>query len=335
MVDVDRLDRNLRRWQEECDRLGLANRPHIKTHKSVEIARRQLELGALGLTCQKLGEAETMIDAGLDDVLIAFNLVGDRKLERLAGLMRRATVRVTFDDPALLPGLAGAARAAGEELGVLVDCDTGLGRTGVTEPARAATLAAEASRTDGLRFDGFLTYPVFAESRSFLEEAVELADVDVPTVSVGGTPTMWHAEELRPLVTEYRAGVYAFGDLNTIAAGVGSLDEVALTVRATVVSRPAPDRAVLDAGTKALAADRGRDGGFGHVVEVPSSAIVKLDEEHAYLRLGGDDSLRLGQTVSVVPNHACPAVNLHDDLVAVQAGEVVDRWRVDARGKIT
>jgi len=335
VVDVDRLDRNLRRWQEECDRLGLANRPHIKTHKSVEIARRQLELGAVGLTCQKLGEAETMIDAGLDDVLIAFNLVGDRKLERLAGLMRRATVRVTFDNPALLPGLAGAARAAGEELGVLVDCDTGLGRTGVTEPARAATLAAEASRTDGLRFDGFLTYPVFAESRSFLEEAVELADVDVPTVSVGGTPTMWHAEELRPLVTEYRAGVYAFGDLNTIAAGVGSLDEVALTVRATVVSRPAPDRAVLDAGTKALAADRGRDGGFGHVVEVPSSAIVKLDEEHAYLRLGGDDSLRLGQTVSVVPNHACPAVNLHDDLVAVQAGEVVDRWRVDARGKIT
>ncbi|HKH29924.1 MAG TPA: alanine racemase [Gaiellaceae bacterium] len=334
-MDVDRLDRNLRRWQEECDRLGLANRPHIKTHKSVEIARRQLELGAVGLTCQKLGEAETMIDAGLDDVLIAFNLVGDRKLERLAGLMRRATVRVTFDDPALLPGLAGAARAAGEELGVLVDCDTGLGRTGVTEPARAATLAAEASRTGGLRFDGFLTYPVFAESRSFLEEAVELADVDVPTVSVGGTPTMWHAEELRPLVTEYRAGVYAFGDLNTIAAGVGSLDEVALTVRATVVSRPAPDRAVLDAGTKALAADRGRDGGFGHVVEVPSSAIVKLDEEHAYLRLGGDDSLRLGQTVSVVPNHACPAVNLHDDLVAVQAGEVVDRWRVDARGKIT
>jgi len=335
VVDVDRLDRNLRRWQEECDRLGLANRPHIKTHKSVEIARRQLELGAVGLTCQKLGEAEAMVDAGLDDVLIAFNLVGERKLERLAGLMRRATVRVTFDDPALLPGLGGAARAAGEELGVLVDCDTGLGRTGVIEPTRAATLAAEASRTGGLRFDGFLTYPVFPESRSFLEEAVELAEADVPTVSVGGTPTMWQAEELRPLVTEYRAGVYAFGDLNTIATGVGSLDDVALTVRATVVSRPAPDRAVLDAGTKALAADRGRNGGFGHVVEAPSSAIMKLDEEHAYVRLGGDDSLRLGQTVSVVPNHACPAVNLHDELVAVQAGEVVDRWRVDARGKIS
>jgi D-serine deaminase-like pyridoxal phosphate-dependent protein len=333
VVDVDRLDRNLRRWQEECDRLGLANRPHIKTHKSVEIARRQLELGAVGLTCQKLGEAETMVDAGFDDVLIAFNLVGPGKLERLAALLRRATVRVTVDDPALLPGLAGAARASGEELGVLVDCDTGLGRTGVTEPARAAELADEAARTDGLRFEGFLTFPVFPESRLFLEKAVELTDAEVATVSAGGTPTMWQAEELRPLVTEYRAGVYVFSDLNTIAAGIGGLDDVALTVRATVVSRPAADRAVLDSGTKALAADLGPDGGFGHVLEAPSSTIVKLDEEHAYVRLGPDDSLDLGQPVRVVPNHVCPAVNLYDELVAVRGGEVVDRWRVDARGK--
>jgi D-serine deaminase-like pyridoxal phosphate-dependent protein len=335
VVDVDRLDRNLRRWQQECDRLGLANRPHIKTHKSVEIARRQLELGAVGLTCQKLGEAETMVAAGFDNVLIAFNLIGERKLERLAGLLRRATVRVTIDDPALLPGLAGAAREGGEELGVLVDCDTGLGRTGVAEPARAAALADEVARTDGLRFDGFLTFPVFPESRPFLAEAVELTDAEVETVSAGGTPTMWRAEELRPLVTEYRAGVYVFGDLNTIAAGVGDLGDIALTVRATVVSRPAPARAVLDAGTKALAADLGPNGGFGHVLEAPSSTIAKLDEEHAYVRLEGGDSLDLGQTVSVVPNHVCPAVNLYEELVAVQGGEVVERWSVDARGKST
>jgi D-serine deaminase-like pyridoxal phosphate-dependent protein len=274
-----------------------------------------------------------MVDAGVEDVLIAFNLVGQRKLDRLAGLLRRASVRVAVDDPALLPGLAGAARTAGEELGVLVDCDTGLGRTGVTEPPRAAELARVVARTDGLRFDGFLTFPVFPESRSFLAEAVELTEADVATVSVGGTPTMWDAEELRPLVTEYRAGVYVFIDLNTIAAGVGDLEDVALTVRATVVSRPAPDRAVLDAGSKALAADSGPDGGFGHVVEAPSSPIVKLDEEHAYVLLDGADSLELGQAVSVVPNHVCPAVNLYDELVAVQNGEVVDRWRVDARGK--
>ena len=332
MVDVDRLDRNLRRWQDECERLGLANRPHIKTHKSVEIARRQLDLGAVGLTCQKLGEAEIMVDAGFEDVLIAFNLVGPRKLDRLAALLRRATVRVTVDDRALLPGLAESARRAGQELGVLVDCDTGLGRTGVTEPAQAAELAGEIAGTDGLRFEGFLTFPVFPESQPFLAEAVELTDVEVDTVSVGGTPTMWQAGELRPLVTEYRAGVYVFGDLNTIAAGVGSLDDIALTVRSTVVSRPSADRAVLDAGTKALAADPGLAGGFGHVLEAPASTIVKLDEEHAYVRLDGGDALELGQTVSVVPNHACPAVNLYDELVAVQNGQL-ERWPVDARGK--
>jgi D-serine deaminase-like pyridoxal phosphate-dependent protein len=305
----------------------------MKTHKSVEIARRQLELGAVGLTCQKLGEAETMADAGFDDLLIAYNLVGPTKLERLAELLRRATVRVTFDDPALLPGLAGAARAAGKELGVLVDCDTGLGRTGVTDPARAAELAAAASRTDGLRFEGFLTYPVFSESPRFLAHAVELSG-PVATVSAGGTPTMWQAEALRPLVTEYRAGVYVFSDVNTLAAGVGGLDDVALTVRATVVSRPAADRAVLDAGSKALSADSRVEGGFGLVLEAPSSTIVQLNEEHAYVRLADGDALELGQTVSVVPTHACSAVNLYDQLVAVRNSEL-ERWPVDARGKST
>jgi D-serine deaminase-like pyridoxal phosphate-dependent protein len=334
VVDVDRLDRNLRRWQEECNRLGLANRPHIKTHKSVEIARRQLELGAVGLTCQKLGEAETMADAGFDDLLIPYNLLGSRKLERLSELLRRATVRVSFDDRALLPGLAEAARRAGKELGVLVDCDTGLGRTGVTEPARAAELAAEAARTDWLRFDGFLTFPAEPEALPFLTEAVDLSPVAVETVSVGGTPTMWKAQELRPLVTEYRAGVYVFSDMNTIAAGVGGLDDVALTVRATVVSRPAADRAVLDAGSKVLAADVGADGGYGHVLEAPSATIVQLAEEHAYVRLQPSESLELGQTVSVVPNHVCVVANLFDELIAVQNGEV-ERWRVDARGKST
>lgn len=335
MVDVDRLERNLRRWQDACDRLGLANRPHVKTHRSVEIARRQLDLGAVGLTCQKLGEAETMVDAGFDDVLVAYNLVGSRKLERLGALLGRATVRVTVDDPALLPGLAEAARSAGRELGVLVDCDTGLGRTGVTEPARAAELAVDAARTHGLRFEGFLTHPAPPEALPFLEEAVERCVLAVETVSVGGTPTMWGAGEMRPLVTEYRAGTYAFGDMNTIAAGVGDLDDVALTVRATVVSRPAPDRAVLDAGSKALAADIGGDGGHGCVLEALSSTIVRVDEEHAYVALASGDTLELGQTVSVVPNHACVVANLFDELVVAQGGEVVDRWPVDARGRST
>ena len=201
VVDLDRLESNLARWQEHCDRVGLANRPHVKTHKCVEIARRQVGLGAGGITCQTLHEAEVMVDAGIDDVLVPYNVVGGRKLEQLASLLRRTTVRVTADDEALLAGLAGAATDAGRELGVLVDCDTGLGRTGVTSPEEAAELAAAIARTSGLRFAGLLTFPAPPARAAFLAAASALIrrrGLAVETVSAGGTPTMWHSDELRP-----------------------------------------------------------------------------------------------------------------------------------------
>ena len=324
VVDLERVDRNLERWQAYCDRVGLANRPHVKTHRSVTIARRQVELGAVGITCQKLGEAETMADAGLTDVLIAYNILGEAKLGRLAALLERATVRVTVDDEALLPGLSRA--AARRQLGVLVDCDTGLGRTGVATPERAAELARAVERTANLRFDGYFSYPTPPGGKEFLEAASALLEPRV--VSVGGTPTMWDAGELRPTVTEYRAGLYAFHDRASVAAGAATLDDVALTIRATVVSRPAPDRAVLDAGSKALSSDPGPDEGFGTILDAPGAAIEKLNEEHAYVRLNGE-SLELGEQVSVVPNHACVVANLFDELALVGGGTL----RVDARGR--
>jgi D-serine deaminase-like pyridoxal phosphate-dependent protein len=151
VVDLDRLDRNLERWQRHCDAVGLANRPHVKTHKSVEIARRQVALGARGITCQKLGEAEIMAEAGIDDVLIPYNLLGESKLRRLRALAVRAAMAVSVDDDRLLPGLAAAMRG-GPELRVLVECDTGLGRVGVGTPEAAAALASAIARTDGLRW---------------------------------------------------------------------------------------------------------------------------------------------------------------------------------------
>ena len=152
VVDVGRLERNLERWQRYCDEVGLVNRPHVKTHKIVEIARRQVDIGARGVTCQKLGEAEVMADAGIDDVLIPYNLLGERKLERLGHLLARTSVSVSTDDAALLPGLASAAARAGRELGVHVECDTGLRRAGVDSPDRAARLAASVARSEGLAF---------------------------------------------------------------------------------------------------------------------------------------------------------------------------------------
>jgi D-serine deaminase-like pyridoxal phosphate-dependent protein len=323
VVDLDRVDRNLERWQAYCDRVGLANRPHVKTHRSVEIARRQVALGAVGITCQKLGEAEVMAEAGLTDILLAYNVIGAAKLERLAALLDRASITVTVDDEALLPGLRHAARRG--ELGALVDCDTGLGRTGVPTPERAAELARAVQRA-GLRFDGYFTYPAPPGALAFLEAAADRVAPRV--VSAGGTPSMWEAEKLRPTATEYRAGTYAFHDRTTIAAGAATLDDVALTVRATVVSRPGPDRAILDAGSKALTSDPGPAEGHGTILEAPNAVIEKLNEEHAYVRLEGD-SLDLGRQVSIVPNHACVVANLFDELVVAGGGML----RVDARGR--
>jgi D-serine deaminase-like pyridoxal phosphate-dependent protein len=335
VVDLDRLDRNLERWQTHCDAVGLLNRPHVKTHRSVEIARRQLALGASGITCQKLGEAEVMADAGITDILVPYNIVGGEKLERLGALARRAAVTVSVDDEALLDGLARSTRGAGE-LGVLVDCDTGMRRTGVATPERAALLAGAVARREGLRFAGFLSYPSPDGMLPFLRSAIGLAEsagVAVETVSAGGTPTMWSSGELRPTVTEYRVGTYAFHDRATVAAGAATLDEVALTVHATVVSRPAADRAVLDAGSKTLSSDPGPAPGHGTILEAPRSTVERLSEEHAVVALDPAETLELGQRVRIVPNHACVVVNLTDELVALRHGQEPRPLAVDARGR--
>jgi D-serine deaminase-like pyridoxal phosphate-dependent protein len=334
VVDLDRLEANLARWQAHCDASGLANRPHVKTHKCVELARRQVELGARGVTVQTLYEAELMVDAGIADVLLPYNVVGGRKLEQLALLLRRADVRVSADDERLLPGLAGAACDAARELTVLVDCDTGLGRTGVSSPEDAARLATAIALTEGLRFGGLVTYPSPPGARDFLAAAtakLERRGLAPETVSAGGTPTMWASGELRPVVSEYRVGTYLFNDRNTISAGAASVDDAAFTVAATVVSRR-DGRAILDAGSKALSSDAGAAGGFGLVLEAPRSTLERLNEEHGYLALADGDELELGQQVRIVPNHACVVANLFDELVGVRDGSVEVRWRV-ARGR--
>ncbi len=333
VVDLDRLEANLARWQAYCDEHGLANRPHIKTHKCVEIARRQVELGARGVTCQTLYEAELMVDAGIDDVLIAHILVGGRKLEQLGNLLRRASIRVVADDERLLPGLAGAATDAGRELPVLVDCDTGFGRTGVATPDAAAGLAEAIARTPGLRFAGLFTFPAPEGARDFLSAAVERIErrgLEVEMVSAGGTPTMWSAGDLQPVVSEYRAGTYVFNDRNTIASGAAALGDVALTIVATVVSRR-DGLAILDAGSKALSSETGAEAGFGLVLEAPGATIERLNEEHGYVVLDGEE-LEVGRQVRIVPNHVCVALHLYEELTGVRDGRVELRWPV-ARGR--
>lgn len=331
-VDLDAAERNIARMQSYCDAHGLALRPHVKTHKLPALAARQLEAGAVGICCQKLGEAEVFVEAGAADVFVTFPIVGARKLARLAALAEAARVLVAVDSAEALEGLA----ASGAGVDVVVDCDTGFGRTGVQSPAEAASLA-RAAEAAGLRFEGFMTYPAPPGCDVWLREARERAGGG--TISVGGTPSAFATHELEG-VTELRPGTYVYGDRACIANGSVPLEDCALRVVATVVSRPTPDRAILDAGSKALTSDlaRGPDGalgGHGLIVEYPNARIAALSEEHGHVDLSACELRpRIGETVSVIPNHACVVSNLVDEVVLHRSGALEGTLPVAARGRI-
>jgi D-serine deaminase-like pyridoxal phosphate-dependent protein len=338
LIDIGIVERNLRRWQERCDKAGFANRPHIKTHKLAALAKAQLGLGAKGITVQKLGEAEVMADAGIGDMLLTFNIVGRRKLERLAALARRTGISVVADNAELIDGLGHAGKAAGRDIVVLVECDTGAKRNGAQSPAAAVDLAKRIDAARGVAFGGFMTYPApntRAETAAFLEEAQSLAKragLDGKIVSTGGTPDMWKDDGLAG-ITEYRAGTYIYFDRSLVTRGACDVADCALTVLATVVSRPTSERAIIDAGSKALTSDLLGLEGYGMIREAPQAAIAGLSEEHGHIT-GPDLPWRVGDLLRIVPNHVCPVNNLFDKVVFVDGEEVLGAVRVDARGMV-
>jgi D-serine deaminase-like pyridoxal phosphate-dependent protein len=337
-IDLDRVERNIASLQAYCDDHGFAFRPHIKTHKLPELARLQARAGARGITCQKLGEAEVMADAGFDDILVSYPLVGERKAERLAALAARAKVAVVGDSATVAEGLSAVLGRDGVEVDFLVECDTGFARTGVQSPEAAADLAVLVAGLPGLRFAGLMTYPTVTESGPWLRaarEEIERRGLRVERISGGGTPTARETHEIGE-VTEIRAGTYIYGDRLCIANGTHELDDCAERVVVTVVSRPTRERAIIDAGSKALSSDLAQGlTGYGLVVEQPEAAIYRLDEEHGYVDVSRcDPQPELGQRLTIVPNHACGTMNMHDEVVVQRGGEVVDTWRVVARGKV-
>jgi D-serine deaminase-like pyridoxal phosphate-dependent protein len=337
-ADFDAVERNIASMQAYCDEHDLALRPHIKTHKLPQVARMQVDAGASGITCQKLGEAEVFADAGFDDILITFPLVGDAKAERLAALAARVRISVVGDSASVAEGLARVLARQGVEVGFLVECDTGFGRTGVQSPDEAAELAALVARLDGLRFAGLMTYPTLPESGPWLKvarEHVEAAELPVETVSGGGTPTARRTHEIGE-VTEVRVGTYVYGDRACIANGSVPLDDCALRVVATVVSRPTRGRAILDAGSKTLTSDPAVGAtGHGFLIEHPQAEVYALNEEHGYVDVSRcDPQPEVGDRVTVIPNHACATANMHDELVVHRGGEIVETLPTAARGKV-
>jgi len=339
-IDVDIMDANIHRVQDHLARLGVANRPHVKTHKIPALGRRQMAAGAVGITCQKLGEVEVFADAGVaDDVLLTYNILGTAKTDRLMALAKRLRrLAVVLDNETVARGLSEAGVRHGQDVPFLVECDTGFGRTGVQTPEAALDLARIAMRLPRLRFEGLMTFPNRdPDTRAFFERALELfkrAGIPVPVVSGGGTPALTTVDRF-PMLTEHRAGTCIFNDTMVVASGWATWDDCAMRVRATVVSRPTDTRAVIDCGTKVLTSDLYTVKGYGHLMEYPDASIVNLSEEHGVVDLTAcRERPAVGDVVSVVPNHCCVVSNMVDELYGVRRGKVEETWRVAARGAV-
>jgi D-serine deaminase-like pyridoxal phosphate-dependent protein len=339
-VHLDVMDSNLRRVHGHLARHGIANRPHIKTHKIPAIGKLQMQAGAVGITCQKLGEVEVFTDAAVaDDVLLTFNVLGREKTERLMALSRRLErLAVVLDNEVVARGLSEAAVLHGGEVPFLVECDTGFGRNGVQSPEAALDLARTAMKLPRLRFEGLMTFPNRdPETKTFFTRALELfkrAGIPVPVVSGGGTPAIFRAQDV-PMLTEHRAGTYIYNDVMTVASGTATWDDCAMRVRATVVSRPTDMRAVIDAGTKVLTSDQYTVKGYGHLMEYPEAVVTNLSEEHGIVDLSGcGERPKIGDVVNVVPNHCCVVSNMVDEVYGVRGGKVEVTWPVAARGTV-
>lgn len=340
VIDLDVVDRNIAKAQSLCDNAQVLNRPHIKTHKSPILAQMQIDAGAQGITCQKLGEAEVMADAGITDIIIATNILGAARSGRLAALQKKVALKICADNPYSLAEYSKAAASAGRVLDVLIECDTGQLRAGVESPAQALALA-QAIKTDPmLTFAGLLFYPSldsWPQTQVFYDELnKELSNIGlIPTiVSTGGTPNFVNIGKLTG-ATEHRAGTCIFNDMMMLDAGVATLEDCAYHVFTSVVSRSGPERGILDAGSKTLTSDTGGLDGFGHIMEHPNARIHKFSEEHGFLDLTHcNNKPVVGDIVRVIPNHVCVSVNMFDQLVAVRNGKISQLIPVAARGRL-
>jgi len=359
IVDLDTLERNIAEMAAAAMAEGVQLRPHIKTHKSPRIARMQLDAGAVGITCAKLGEAEAMADGGITDIFVCYPLVTVMKVRRLAALARRPgmTVSTIVDSPEGIAALSSVFAHEPAPLDVLVKVDTGLGRVGVAPGDATVALARQVAVAPGLRFSGICMhegqtykYPDSTERANVGREAgetlvttarvLDAVGLSPARVSSGSTPGGPVTASVAG-ITEMRPGNYAFYDAMQVGLHVVPPERCALRVLITVVSHTARDRAVMDAGSKTLTSDTGVHGmtgsaGHGIVVGKEDIQIAGLSEEHGWLKLDPHGSdVRIGEMLEVIPVHSCPVANLAGELVMVRGGAVVDRWPVAAAGRVT
>ncbi len=349
LIDAPRLNANISGMQAACDRHGIELRPHIKTHKLVEVARRQLTAGARGLTCAKLGEAEAMLPSGVQSIFVAHSFVDPRQAPRIAALIEQLeTLFLAATSEAQAEALIHVAAATGKKLAVILAIDTGLGREGARTIADAHCIAALLAHSPHTELRGFYTHegnlygvPPSEQTRRVDEVICRLADVrDAvdrnlpiwPGCSVSAQLTL---QASHGRVQAIRPGAYVFGDIAlTKTTGVMRPEDVALHVLATVVDKPEPGLALIDAGSKTFSSDRTPENVFAVAADARALAVVRVNEEHGYVRGPEVDSLRIGERVTFMPAHVCPVINLTDEVVVTDGSRVIDRWRVEARGKV-
>ena len=349
VIDQLQVRSNLPRMSEYAAAHGIRLRPHTKTHKSKRLARMQLDCGACGLTVAKAGEAAVMVQVA-DDLLLAYPTADALRCAQVARLAQGHTLRVGLDSCHAADQLSQAAAAVGSTVGALVDIDVGLGRTGVQSPLLALHLGQHIDRAAHLRLDGIMFYPgqvtdpataaaQMQEIDALLNETIGLwarHGLAATIVSGGSTPTAL-LSHCMAAVTEIRPGTYVFYDLNCVRGGCAALEDCAAHIVTTVVSDAVPGQVVIDAGSKTLTSDRcgpDPDSGFGYVVEFPHAKITRLTEEHAQVNVVAcDPRPRIGQQLTVIPNHICPCVNLQDQLWW-REDQTEHPIPVDARGRV-
>jgi D-serine deaminase-like pyridoxal phosphate-dependent protein len=353
IVSEEIMHRNIAEMASFAKSIKVQLRPHIKTHKCLEIARLQIAAGAVGITCAKVGEAEVMVnEGGIDDVLLAYPIVGPLKYERIVKLMEKARIAVAVDGMTAVETIGKAMAHHERVIDIYIEVNTGQNRSGVMWGDETVALAQQVERHANLRLSGIMTHEghvafvdaneIAAQAKAAGEKMVDTAEmirnhgIDLNTVSVGSTP----AAHLTPAVsgiTEMRPGTYVFNDSSLFRFGdMWTVDDCAARFVATVVSRTADDRCVIDAGSKTLALDPNKSHeGHGYIVDHPDVIITKLSEEHGVCQLPeGTKGFQVGDTVEVIPNHICPTVNLMNQMAIVRDGKVIDYWKVAARGRV-
>ncbi len=355
-IDLDTMERNISRLAELSRANHVHLRPHIKTHKTPEIADLQLKAGAIGITCAKIGEAEVMCrKSAATDIFIAYQIVGDQKIRRLLRLAGHPNLRrlsIGTDSVDVAQPISDAARRRGLRIPVILKADVGFARTGVPVGRPVLDLARKIERMPGLTLGGLYGYEgqVYGaktprEIRRLALEAcgrlIETADllrrngIPVDTVSVGATASAKFTSAV-PGITELRCGTYVFNDNMQLRLGSAEERDCALTILATVISVPSPDRAVIDAGTKAVTSENSSEFGiFGLIKGRPDLRFVNANEEHGMLEMTSPrKKLKVGDRLEIIPNHVCPVMNLHDTVVGIRDGWVESVWAVAARGKV-